>query len=407
MSNALPAWVAPHARPVPIRIGRAVHPARQCLRPRPERRPAVVAQGIPRRGDVRRLRHRAPLRSQPRRPRDARARRLDDLAAPGARRRQPDHLDARAWRRSRAGRSLSAAHAQSAAVQAATSLRTRRMSTLRRTGDRPVAPARRPAAQPPDTPRRPGAMAVVIDFAEFVVPRGDAAQLGGPFAANVVKVLGWANDPAILQANIVTVLHHRRAADLNPLVAENPHAAEIRLPLPGEAEMAAYLDTLARSQMPELAAQSRLDASRPRAAAHRPQPRRRQTSRHDGAQAGQRLTADWVTKVKKGLIESECQGLLDFIESSLTLDHIAGSEPVKAWLREDARAAPEGRAPRAADGVSHCRPHRDGQDVSWCSAGRASSASPASSSRTSAIGGWAPPSRTSRRSSRCSRPSAR
>ena len=53
-------------------------------------------------------------------------------------------------------------------------------------------------------------------------------------------------------------------------------------------------------------------------------------------QSGQRLTPDWVAKVKKSLIESECQGLLDFIESSLTLDDMAGSDAVKTWLREDA-----------------------------------------------------------------------
>ena len=29
-------------------------------------------------------------------------------------------------------------------------------------------------------------VAVVVEFAEFVVPRGDAVQLGGPFSANVV-----------------------------------------------------------------------------------------------------------------------------------------------------------------------------------------------------------------------------
>jgi hypothetical protein len=46
-----------------------------------------------------------------------------------------------------------------------------------------------------ETPRK---IAVIIDFAEFVVPRGDPIQLSGPFSANVVKVLGWANDPAIL-----------------------------------------------------------------------------------------------------------------------------------------------------------------------------------------------------------------
>ena len=89
--------------------------------------------------------------------------------------------------------------------------------------------------------RRPAGVrkvAVIVDFAEFVVPRADAAQLGGPFAANVVKVLGWANDPAILQANVITVLIAEGLHDLNALVSENPHAAEIKLPLPDEGEMA-------------------------------------------------------------------------------------------------------------------------------------------------------------------------
>ena len=69
-----------------------------------------------------------------------------------------------------------------------------------------------------DPTRAPRRIAVVIEFAEFVVLRGDALQLGGPFAANVVKVLGWANDPAIAQANIVTVLLSEGLHDLNALV---------------------------------------------------------------------------------------------------------------------------------------------------------------------------------------------
>ena len=204
----------------------------------------------------------------------------------------------------------------------------------------PAAPAAHPSSRPaPQSPRR---VAVVLDFAEFVVPRADAAQLGGPFAANVVKVLGWANDPAVLQANIVTVLITEGLADLNTLVSENPHAAEIKLPLPGEAEMSTYIEALARSQMPELAAQS--DLTLP-VLGQRLTGLSRVGARRLVAMAirgGQRLTADWVSKVKKSLIESECQGLLDFIESSLTLDHMAGSEPVKAWLREDAALLKKG-----------------------------------------------------------------
>ena len=179
-------------------------------------------------------------------------------------------------------------------------------------------------------------IAVVIDFAEFVVPRADAAQLGGPFAANVVKVLGWANDPAILQANIVTVLIVEGLRDLNDLVSDNPHAAEIRLPLPDEQEMRAHVESLAATQIPDLAEASDLPLP---VLAHRLTGLSRVGAGRlitMATRSGQRLTPGWVSEIRKGLIESECQGLLEFIESTLTLDDMAGSEPVKAWLREDA-----------------------------------------------------------------------
>jgi len=187
-------------------------------------------------------------------------------------------------------------------------------------------------------------IAVVIDFAEFVVPRADAAQLGGPFAANVVKVLGWANDPAILQANIVTVLIAEGVHDLNALVAENPHAAEIKLPLPDESEMAAYVDSLAAGTglIPDLAQRSDLPLAtlgQRLTGLSRVGARRLVTM---ATRSGQRLTVDWVSKIKKDLIESECQGLLDFIESTLTLDDMAGSDAVKTWLREDQKLLEKG-----------------------------------------------------------------
>ena len=99
-----------------------------------------------------------------------------------------------------------------------------------------------------DGGKAPSRIAVIIEFAEFVVPRGDALQLGGPFAANVVKVLGWANDPAITQANIVTVLVSEGLHDLNSLVVLNPHAAALHVPLPDQAAMTAYINMLATTE---------------------------------------------------------------------------------------------------------------------------------------------------------------
>jgi hypothetical protein len=194
----------------------------------------------------------------------------------------------------------------------------------------------------PDAAATPRRIAVIIEFAEFVVPRGDALQLGGGFAANTVKVLGWANDPAIAQSNIVTVLISEGLHDLNELVVQNPHASALHIPLPDEAEMSAYLQTLATTQFPDLPAKSEV-------------PMESLGGRLTGlSRVGARsaiglalrndraITSAWLSKIKKDLIEKECQGLLEFIESPFTLDNVAGHDEVKAWLRQDAALLKKG-----------------------------------------------------------------
>jgi AAA+ superfamily predicted ATPase len=184
-------------------------------------------------------------------------------------------------------------------------------------------------------PRTPTRIAVIVEFAEFVVPRGDALQLGGPFAANTVKVLGWANDPAITQANIVTVLISEGLRDLNDLVVDNPHAASLHIPLPNEAEMTQYVQALATSQFPELPAKTEVpfETLGPRLTGLSRVGARTAISlalRNDKA-----ITAAWLSGIKKELIEKECQGLLEFVESDFTLDNVAGHDAVKDWLRQD------------------------------------------------------------------------
>jgi hypothetical protein len=183
-----------------------------------------------------------------------------------------------------------------------------------------------------ETPRK---IAIIIDFAEFVVPRGDPVQLSGPFSANIVKILGWANDPAILHSNIITVLLTEGLHDLNSLVVENPHIATLKIPLPTEAEMLDYLQTLIATQFPQLPSKCEVSTEvlgRRLTGLSRVGARRVLA----GALTNDRtITADWLMRMKKDLIERECQGLLEFLESPFTLDHVAGHDAVKAWLRED------------------------------------------------------------------------
>jgi len=183
----------------------------------------------------------------------------------------------------------------------------------------------------------PRKIAVIIDFAEFVVPRGDPIQLSGPFSANVVKVLGWANDPAILHSNIVTVLLTEGLHDLNPLIVENPHVATLKIPLPNEAEMLEYLKTLIATQFPKLPSKSEVSvdvlARRLTGLSRVGAKRALSTALTDD----RTITAAWLMRMKKESIERECQDLLEFLESPYTLDQVAGHDAVKAWLREDSQ----------------------------------------------------------------------
>ncbi len=179
-------------------------------------------------------------------------------------------------------------------------------------------------------------IAVVIEFAEFVIPRGDPLQLGGAFSSNVVKVLGWANDPAILRSDIVTVLIAEGLHDLNSLVVENPHAAALNIPLPGEQEMSEYVSMLGATSLRELPSKSALPMDAlgrrltglSRVGAY--------TVLSRALRNEQSISTSWLIRMKKERIEKECQGLLEFLESSFTLDNLSGSDAAKAWLREDA-----------------------------------------------------------------------
>ena len=147
------------------------------------------------------------------------------------------------------------------------------------------------------------------------MPRGDPLQLGGEFSANVVKVLGWANDPAILQSNMATVLLAEGLHDLNELVVENPHSAKLKIPLPDETEMSAYLQTLVAGVL--------LDAAVAVRGLRGHAGRRLTGLSRVGARTllalalkqQRTITSAWLSRTKKDMIERECQGLLEFVES--------------------------------------------------------------------------------------------
>jgi len=187
----------------------------------------------------------------------------------------------------------------------------------------------------------PRSVAVVLDYAHFLVPRGESLYMSGEIGANLIKIMNWAEDPAITAANIATVLLAENLFDLSALVADSPYSAKILIELPTREEIQDFVAQLVKDEPAfgrlcevdeptlsgKLVGLSRVNIKNLVLRA----------LRNDEA-----LTLKYLTRVKKEVIEKEAFGKLEFIESRRTLDDVAGHEAAKQWLREDAALLKKG-----------------------------------------------------------------
>jgi hypothetical protein len=174
----------------------------------------------------------------------------------------------------------------------------------------------------------------------------------------LIQVLDWASDPAITGAVVATVLVTDNLTDLHRALVESPYSAKIKIDLPSAEELAAYVADLVagRDDFKELCD---LDVE---ALAARLVGLSRVNVRSLVLRAlgnRERLTHTFLARLRKELIEKQAAGLIDFVESRRTLDHVAGHVEAKAWLRQDAELMRRGASraiPMGWSATRACRP---------------------------------------------------
>ncbi|MBM3464705.1 MAG: ATP-binding protein [Armatimonadetes bacterium] len=190
--------------------------------------------------------------------------------------------------------------------------------------------------------RAPLRSALLLDFVEYLVPQADPAQMNERTSETLIRLLDWASDPGTLGAQIATVLITENLSGINRALVENPYSAKLQIPMPSETDCLEYLESL-RGQFPGLENSCEVPLS---AMASKVVGLTRVNILHMVALAvkNQRpITVKYLSELKKDLIEKECAGLLDFVESRKTLDAVAGHGQAREWLRQDARLIREGK----------------------------------------------------------------
>lgn len=196
-----------------------------------------------------------------------------------------------------------------------------------------------PDGKPASDPLR---IAVIIDYAQFLLPRTEPGYTSPELIETIIKILDWASDRIIGSAYIATVLLAENLTDLNKQVVENPHSAKIRIDLPNAQEVREYIEKITAeiTDFPALC-----DVDRP-SLSQKLEGLSRVDIQHLIKRAiknKQRITMEYLRKVKKEMIEKSAGGRIEFIESARTLDDVAGHREAKGWMRQDAQLLKRGK----------------------------------------------------------------
>ena len=176
-------------------------------------------------------------------------------------------------------------------------------------------------------------VACIIRSADLLAPMVQGG-LDYDLSALASLIRDWASESLLVSHSLASFLIVENLNDLHPLIAANPRMARIKIALPDAKELTAAF-SLMTPQYPTAFQEysQRLDSfshqltgSTLGAA---------ETMLKTKEHAREKILPDDLVRLKKQLVERDCSGLIEFIESKRTLDDIYGQEKVKAWLRQD------------------------------------------------------------------------
>ena len=217
-----------------------------------------------------------------------------------------------------------------------------------------------------DPPEQRKRIAVVLDYAQYLVPGGELASRSA--ASRLVRMLSWAGNPLLRRVNVAIVLLADTLAEVHPRLVTSAAVTAIDVPMPDANQRERFaVATAAAAGLPSAqdAAVKRMAKVAGGLTLESLRAVVMLAGRDGTAPDGPAFAAR-----KKDLIERSCHGLVEFIEPGLTLEAVAGHAAAKDRLESDARAIRRGQLESAPMGYLVCGPVGTGKSfISECYAG--------------------------------------
>jgi AAA+ superfamily predicted ATPase len=192
-------------------------------------------------------------------------------------------------------------------------------------------------------------MALLFEHAQFLLPAGDLASQARTHATRLVRFLGWAANPYIKRLNIAFCLITDKLSEIAERLINSPYVATIEIPLPTADDRREFILTRRASEVPTSSTETLTKQSAGLSLVNL------NVLLSQGNGSGGVDPAQF-RKLKKGMIERQCQGLVEFVEPPHRLDLLVGQPEAKARLEQDAAWITQGKLETAPMGYLFCGP---------------------------------------------------
>lgn len=197
-------------------------------------------------------------------------------------------------------------------------------------------------------------VALIIDYAETIVPMSDAASIGNEDRTSLVYLSRWAHDPMFLASDFTTVLVTENLSDLNKTLVQDPYTTEIKINIPEEQDRLDFIHfETKKDKWKDISAVKAEIVAQQTAGLNFVNIRSVLSNARENKD---KITFEGLSKNKKELIEAEAYGLLEFVETQYSLDNVAGHTHVKKHLRQAVKALKTGRQDVMPMGYLVCGP---------------------------------------------------
>ncbi len=180
-------------------------------------------------------------------------------------------------------------------------------------------------------------LALILEYAETIVPAVDLGSMGEPDRASLVTLLRWARQRELVEQGHVIILTTGNLAELNANLLLSRHGAQIiEVPPPDQAARLHFIEHLLAANPCRLELTAQALANLGAGLSLRLLRTLLSRSRRKP------LTMEMVRQKKKDLLRQELVGLIEVIEPRFGLEEIGGLEPIKAYFGQIVRAIQAG-----------------------------------------------------------------